>query len=130
MSLLGRCPSEPGFLAFAFFKRSLSKYHLRSLTFGPPSWVAQLGDVFVQQGLEAVQFERFPISDHNKMWVGLNCCMLAEEYCRTLERESSSPDDAARLQSLRETIAGAAAATLQGVAVGLTLVQAVGRKRL
>jgi hypothetical protein len=64
------------------------------------------------------------------MWVGLNCCMLAEEYCRTLERDSTSPDDAAKLQSLRETIAGAAAAARQGVAVSLILVQAVGRKRL
>jgi len=64
------------------------------------------------------------------MWVGLNCCMLAEEYCRTLERESTSPEDAARLQSLRETIAGAATAAIQGVAVSLMLVQAVGRKRL
>jgi len=64
------------------------------------------------------------------MWVGLNCCMLAEEYCRTLERESTSPEDAARIRSLRETIAGAATAAIQGVAVSLTLVQAVGRKML
>lgn len=56
--------------------------------------------------------------------------MLVEEYCRTLERESTSQDDAARIQSLRKTIAGAAAAAMQGVAVGLVLVQAVGRKRL
>lgn len=57
--------------------------------------------------------------------------MLAEEYCRTLERESresSCLDDAIRVQSLRKTIAGAAAAALQGVAVSLVLVQAVGRK--
>ncbi len=123
-------PSEPGFLVSAFPKRSPSKHYLGWLTCGTLSWVAQLGDVFVQQGLEAVEFERFPISDHNKLWVGLNCCMLVEEYCRTLERESTSPDDVARLQSLRETIAGAAAAALRGVAISLTLVQAVGRKRL
>lgn len=92
------------------------------------NWAAQLGDVLGHQGLEAVQFERCTISDHNKMWWGLNCCDLCEEYCDGLERESAGPDDAARIKSHREAIRGAAIAAQKGVVVCSSLVLAVGRK--
>lgn len=92
------------------------------------SWVAQLGDVLGRQGLEAVRFERCTISDHNKMWWGLNCCMLCEEYCTGLERDGAGPDDVARIQSHREAIGGAAVAAQNGVIVCSSLVLAVGRK--
>ena len=90
--------------------------------------MAQLGDVFGHQGLEAVRFDRCIISDHNKMWWGLNCCMLCEEYCVGLEREGAGPDDAARIQNHREAIGGAAVAAQNGVVVCSSLVLAVGRK--
>lgn len=93
-----------------------------------PSWVSQLGDVLGHQGLEGVRFERCTISDHNKMWWGLNCCMLCEEYCVGLERESAGGDDAARIKSHREAIREAAVAAQNGVVVCSTLVLAVGRK--
>ena len=92
------------------------------------SWVGKLGDVLGHQGLEAVRFERCTISDHNKMWWGLNCCMLCEEYCAGLERESAGPDDAVRIHSHREAIRRAAVAAQNGVIVCSSLVLATGRK--
>ena len=94
------------------------------------SWVAQLGNVLTDQGLSAVQFERYTISDYNKMWWGLNCCMLCEEYCAGLERDSDDSDDAAKIHSHREAIGGAALAARSGVVVCSSLVLAIGRKAL
>lgn len=94
------------------------------------NWVAQLGDVLTHQGLNAVRFERYTISDHNKMWWGLNCCMLCEEYCAGLERDSAGSNDAARIQSHREAIGGAALAAQNGAVVCSSLVLAIGRKAL
>ncbi len=54
--------------------------------------------------------------------------MLCEEYCAGLERESAGADDAARIQSNRVAIAGAAAAAKSGIVVCSSLVLAVGRK--
>ena len=92
--------------------------------------MAQLGNVLGQSGLEAVRFERCTISDANKMWWGLNCCMLCEEYCDGLERESAVPEDAVKIQNHREAIAGAAIAAQQGIIVCSSLVMALGRKAL
>ena len=94
------------------------------------SWVAELGEVLTRQGLEAVQFERSTISDQNKMWWGLNCCMLCEEYCFGIERANASRHDGERIQRYRTAIGGAAVAAQRGVAVCSVLVQAIGRKKL
>ena len=99
-------------------------------SFSRSSWVAQLGETFTHQGLEVVQFNRYTMSDHNKMWWGLNCCMFCEEYCAIFERESTDISDAAEIQSLRDAIAAAAAAAQLGVVVCSPLVMAVGRKPL
>ena len=96
----------------------------------PFSWVAQLGDVFGHHGLKAVQFERYTISDHNKMWWGLNCCMLCEEFCAGLEKENNGSDNEVKIRSHREAIAGAALAAQEGVVVCSSLVIAIGRKEL
>ena len=90
--------------------------------------MAQLGNVFGRQGLEAVQFERCTISDPNKTWWGLNCCMLCEEFCDGLEREGAGPDDAVKIQNYREAIAGAAIAAQHGIVVCSSLIMALGRK--
>ena len=105
------------------------RFDQRCLTSGKfSSWMAQLGNVLAQQGLEAVRFERCTISDPNKMWWGLSCCMLCEEYCDGLERDSGDPDDAVKIQNHREAIAGAAIAAQHGVVVCSSLVMALGRK--
>ena len=91
--------------------------------------MAQLGSVLSQQGLEAVRFERCTISDSNKMWWGLNCCILCEEYCDGLERESTGPEDTVKIQTYREAITGAAIMAQRGIIVCSSLVVALGRKR-
>ena len=54
--------------------------------------------------------------------------MLCEEYCEVLERESAGPDDAVKIQSHREVIAGAVTAAQHGTIVCSSLVVALGRK--
>ena len=94
------------------------------------SWVAQLGDVLNLQGLNSVQFERYTISDHNKMWWGLNCCMLCEEFCVGLEEKMASLDEKVKAHNHRQAIVGAALAAQKGVVVCSSLVVAIGRKEL
>ena len=92
------------------------------------SWIAQLGSVLGQQGLEDVQFERCTISDPNKMWWGLNCCILCEEYCDVLERQNAGPEDRVKIQAYREAIKGATIMAQHGIVVCSSLVVALGRK--
>ncbi|KAL8794414.1 MAG: hypothetical protein Q9195_003001 [Heterodermia aff. obscurata] len=92
--------------------------------------VAKLGEVLDHQGLCEVQFERCTISDHNKMWWGLNCCMLCEEYCVGFEKEKAGSDDEAEAHNHHQTILGAALAAQKGVVVCSSLVVAIGRKEL